>query len=315
MKIFATLWCFLVATAVAVDLDLANLDELQKDERPVSPERLTSLIGEANRLVVTESPLHDAKKLFESGERKDLDALSKALVVAKPDEWLHCMCIGTPAIYLYKDKELLAEVTNHHGQAVRCSLWGSDAPVTDVEKWLKWFDDRKIEGPRKEVEELRESCKQGELDWKKWVAAVPKGLEQIWEDSLGQFGRVDAKPLMKTLRTSVPKKENQILALLQWFGSGAGPWSGFPSYEAAAEQLLLEYQIDEIVECIEIKKLSAEQTEGAARLLAGWDFSQKHPKGLDQVPVEMKKALWEHVKDTKDEDKLGRARSAFKTEG
>jgi len=100
MKAIA-IFCFaFVAMAAAVDLDLANLDKLQKDERPVSPQGLTELIVDANRVVVTESPMQDAKKLFESRERKDLDALSKALVVIKPDEWFHCMCIGTPAIYL-----------------------------------------------------------------------------------------------------------------------------------------------------------------------------------------------------------------------
>ena len=315
MKAIAIIYFAFVAMVAAQDLDLANVKELQEDERPVSPENLTALIIDSDRVVVTESPMQDAKKLFESRERKDLEDLTKALVVTKPVEWFHCMCIGTPAIYLYKDDKLLAQISNHHGQSVRCSLWGSDAPVADVEKWLKWFDDRKIKGPRKEVEEMRETRKQGELDWRRWIAAIPKGLEPIWEDSLDQFGHVDAKLLVKTLRTSIPKKENQILALLQWFGSGAGPWSGFPCYESAAAELLLEYQIDEIVSCIEIKKLSSEQIEGAARLFGDWDFLQKHPKGLDQVPVEMKKALWEHMKDTKDKDKLGRVRSAFKTEG
>ena len=315
MKAIAIIYFALVAMATAQDLDLANVKELQKDERPVVPEHLTALIGDADRVVVTESPLQDAKKLFESRERKDLDALSKALVVIKPDEWFHCMCIGTPAIYLYKNDKLLAHISNHHGQSVRCSLWGSDAPISDTEKWLKWFDDRKIDGPRKEVEEMRESQKQGERDWKRWIAAMPKALEPIWEDSLGQFGDVNTAPLVKALRESIPKKEDQILALLRWFGSGAGPWSGCPSYESAAEELLLGYSIAEIVTAIENKELSAEQIEGAARLFGGWDFSQKHPKGLEQVPADIKRSLWNHVKDTKDTDKLGRATRAFKPNG
>ncbi len=65
---------------------------------------------------------------------------------------------------------------------------------------------------------------------------------------------------------------------------------------------------------IDIKKLTPIQIEGAARLLGGWDFSQKHPTGLEQVPDEIKQALWNHVKDTKDDDKRGRAQDAFKPE-
>jgi hypothetical protein len=314
MRAIAIFYFAFVAMAAAVDLDLANLDKLQKDERPVSPQGLTDLIIDANRVVVTESPMQDAKKLFESRERKDLDALSKALVVIKPDDWFHCMCIGTPAIYLYKDEKLLAQITNHHGKSVRCSLWGSDAVIADAEKWLKWFDDRKIDGPRMEVEELRKTREQSERDRKKWLAAIPKGLELAWEESLKQDGRVNIEPLRKALRESIPQMKDRILALLQWYGSGAGPWSGFPSYESAAEELLLEYQIAEIVSVVE-SKLTAAQIEGAARLFGGWDFSQKHPKGLEQVPADIKKMLWDHVKDTKDEDKLGRATHAFKPKG
>jgi hypothetical protein len=312
MKAIAILCSAFAAMAIAADLDLANSDESKKDERPVTPETLTALIGDANRVVVTESPLQNAKKLFESTERKDLDALSKALVVIRPDEWFHCMCIGTPAIHIYKDDKLLAQVTNHHGRSVRCSLWSSDARLKDIDSWLKWFDDRKIDGPRKEVDEMRKSLEQGERDRKRWIAAMPKGLKPVWKDSVGQFGNVNPEPLLKALRGSISKKEDQILALLEWFGSGSGPWSGFPSYESAAEELLLEYQITEIVSAIEGKKLSAEQTEGTARLFGGWAFSQKHPKGLEQVPAEIKRSLWEHAKVTEDEDKLGRATRAFK---
>lgn len=315
MKAIAIIYFALAAMVAAQDLDLTKVKELQKDERSVSPENLTAIIGDADRVVVTESPMKDSKMLFESRERKDLDALSTALVVVKPDEWFHCMCIGTPAIYLYKNDKLLAQISNHHGQSVRCSLWSSDAAILDTDKWLKWFDDRKIDEPRKEVEQMRESQKQRERDWKRWISSMPKALEPIWKDSLGQLGDVNTAPLTKALRESIPKNEDQILALLRWFGSGAGPWSGFPSYESAAEVLLLEYQIAEIVSAIENKDLSPEQLEGAARLFGGWDFSQKHSKGVEQVPADIKRSLWNHVKDTKDEDKLGRATRAFKPKG
>lgn len=294
-------------------LAMASRATKQKEKRPVSPEHLTALINnEANRIVVTESPMKDAKLLFESKKEKDLKALAKALVATRPDEWFHCMCIGTPAIYIYKDKKLLTLVTNHHGQSVRCSLWDSDAPIAEIENWLKWFDDRKIKEPRREVHEMQARREQSRRDWKKWVAAIPKGIEPIWKDSLGQFGDIDTTLLLKALHTAVPKKDEQILALLEWFGSGAGPWSGSPSYESTAEELLLKYQLEEIVSVVDPEKLTPVQTEGAARLFGGWDFYQKHPQGLKQLPDEIKRALWNHVKDTEDEDKLGRATQAFR---
>jgi len=114
------------------------------------------------------------------------------------------------------------------------------------------------------------------------------------------------------LRNAIPEKTEQIRALLIWFGSGAGPWSGFPSYESAAKELLLDYKIAELVDALDYSKLSPELAEGAARLFGGWSFSKKYPKGIKCVPKELREALWNHVKDTEDEDKLRRAKHAFK---
>lgn len=287
----------------------------EKGERPVNPGQLATLIEQADRIVVKESGLGDSKLLFESNKKEDLNALSKALVVVKPEQEFHCMCIGTEALYLYKDKKLLATVTNHHGQSVRCSLWKSDAPLADIENWLKWFDDRKIDAPRKEVEEARAQQAQGEIDWKKWVAAIPKGLKKPWKESVDQFGDCDLPKLKTALNSTLPKKSDQILALMNWYGSGAGPWSGYPAYESAPEELLLEYPIAELVTAVETGKMTPARLEGAARLFGGWDFSQKHPGGREKIPAEIRKVLWEHVKNTKDEDKLGRATRAFNPKG
>ena len=281
-------------------------------ERPVDPEKLTQLIEKADRLIVKESPLADSKILFESKNKADLDALKQSLTVECPREWFHCMCIGAPAINIYSGNEEVVQLTNHHGFSFRCSLWDSDARIIDTEKWLSWFDERGIGEPRKEVEEMHLREAESQRDWKRWTSATPKGLQPVWEGSLGQFGNVDTMPLRDALNKSIPEKEEQIRALLTWFGSGAGPWSGFPSYESATEELLLDYKVAEIVDALDISKLTPEQTEGAARLFGGWSFSQKHRKGIKSVPRDLKKALWNHVKHTKDKDKLGRAKFAFR---
>jgi hypothetical protein len=108
-----------------------------------NPDLLNKMIRIANLVVVRQSPLKDAKILFESKERKDIDDLSKALVMTKPHLASHCMCSGTPAIYLYdKHDKLLLDITNHHGHSIRCSLCSStDVPLANIESWLQWFDD------------------------------------------------------------------------------------------------------------------------------------------------------------------------------
>ena len=283
-----------------------------KPKRPVAPEKLAQLIERADRIVVREFPSADAEILFESKDKADLDALKQCLTVEGSGEWFHCMCIGEPSVHIFSGDEELVQVTNHHGLSIRCSLWDSDARILDVEKWLSWFDDRGIDGPRKEVEETRVREAAQDRNWKKWISAMPEGLRPVWEDSLDGFGDVDTAALRDALKTSVAGKAGQIRALLTWFGSGAGPWSGFPSYESAAEELLLDYEISEIVEAMDIGNLTHEQAEGAARLFGGWNFSRKYPKGTRRIPGDIKRALWNHVKQTEDQDKRARAKRAFR---
>jgi hypothetical protein len=181
----------------------------------------------------------------------------------------------------------------------------------DTEKWLLWFDERGIPAPRLEVEAMRARQEQGKKDSERWLGAMPKAVRAVWSHALGQFGRVDIAPLRTALQRDMPDEGGRILALLEWYGSGAGPWSGFPSYEAAGEELLLDYSTRTIVKAIESTQLSLAQTEGAARLFAGWSFGKQRPEDRRQLPDALKKALWHHTKDTKDEDKRSRAKRAF----
>jgi hypothetical protein len=166
-------------------------------------------------------------------------------------------------------------------------------------------------GPRQEVEAMRIQQEQGKRDWERWLGTMPKAIRPVWADALGQVGRVDTAPLRAALERDMPNESDRILALLEWFGSGAGPWSGFPSYEAAAEELLLGFSTTLIVKAIESARLSPSQIEGAARLFAGWSFGQQRPGDLKDLPDGLKEALWQHTKDTQDKDKLGRAKRAL----
>src|SRR4051794_38102576 len=78
----------------------------------VRPADLAALIDKADKLVVLESPRPGAAVLFESAERRDLDALKAALKVESPKGLMHCMCDGTPALVLYAKGEKIGQVTN-----------------------------------------------------------------------------------------------------------------------------------------------------------------------------------------------------------
>ncbi len=154
--------------------------EDQKDERPVEPAKLAALIKQADKIVVSDSPMENAKTLFSSTAPKDIAEFNDALTLAPPKGWFHCMCIGTTAVRLYRGDTELALVTNHHGQSVRCSLWSSDAMLKNAEKWLQWFDARKMPEPRKEVDDMAARAKQSEVAYTRWLAAMPKSVRPLW---------------------------------------------------------------------------------------------------------------------------------------
>jgi hypothetical protein len=280
-------------------------------ERPVVLKDLYSILARAIRVVVKDSPMGDARTLFESTDKKDLEDLQRSLLLDTPSESFHCMCLGSPALYLYDRGGEFVELTNHHGLSVRCSLWTSDVRVRDTEKWLSWFDHRGMPAPRQEVETMHAQRETAKRDWDRWWAAMPKAIALVWSEALRPFGAVDVGPLRAALERDLPDEKERILMLLEWFGSGAGPWSGFPSYETAAEELLLGYPTRSIVEAIQSSGNSPARTEGAARLFGGWSFRQQRPDGLKEVPDALKRVLWNHVKTTKDTDKLSRAAGAF----
>jgi len=278
----------------------------------VRPADLAQLIDKADKLVVLESPRQGAKVLFESAARSDLDTLKSALKVELPERSLHCMCDGTPALALYAKGEKIAQITNHHAKLVRCSLWESDARLADAEALLKWFDERKIPGPRKEFElGLKLQKEAGEAE-KKWLAAMPPALQPHWAAAKrsGPFDP-DLAPLRMALEAQVSDKGERVLGLFAWYGSGRGPWSGFPAYEAIAEKMLLDYGTPDLLAAIAGKELSPAQAEGVARLFGGWTFSQLRPDDLKIVPPKLKAQLLKHAQASDDEDKRARANRAF----
>jgi len=121
----------------------------------------------------------------------------------------------------------------------------------------------------------------------------------------------DLAPLDEALKREFPDKNLRIRSLLAWYGRGAGPWSGYPAYEAVATELLLEYSTPELLKAVQFAPLSEQQTEGAARLFAGWDFRHTRPADNALLPADLKRLLLDHSLKSTDRDKLERARKAF----
>ena len=281
------------------------------DAHPVEPAKLDALIKRADKIVVLDSPEKGAKVLFTSTDANDIAEFNEALTVMPPKEWFHCMCMGAPAVRLYRGETELALVTSHHGRSVRCSLWASDAMLKDPEKWIAWFDARKMPEPRQEVEDMAARAKQAEVSRARWRAAMPESVRPLWERAARDETSPNVEPLRSALAKEFPDTRQRALALFAWYGSGDGPWSGFPSYETAAEELLLDLTTPDLVAAARVGNLDDAQIEGAARLFGGWNFSQRRPADRKALPADLKKKLLDHALQSKDEDKRDRAKNAF----
>lgn len=158
--------------------------------------------------------------------------------------------------------------------------------------------------------ELEAEREQFEVAESRWLAAMPSALKSLWSPVLKGGLKPNLDPLRAALSTEFPDERTRILALYAWFGSGEGPWSGFPSYEMVAEELLLDFHTEALIKAAEASG-SAQQLEGAARLFGGWEFSQRRPSDLARLPPDLKQRLLTHSLKSTDEDKRSRARHAF----
>jgi hypothetical protein len=173
------------------------------------------------------------------------------------------------------------------------------------------------------LEDMEESQKSedahNEAGEKSFLAAMPPSIKPFWDaDANLRTGLLPFGKPMENMRAAFasanPDRDAAIHILLIWFGSGTGRWSGFPGYEDIAGQLLLDYPTDRIIAAAQAPDASDALLEGAARYLAGWDFSKRHPQDVALVPTSLKQRLLEHTLhtgDPDDDDRQDRAKHAF----
>lgn len=308
-----TVFFLLVLLASAFSASAGEKHAAPPEWREVDIAGLKAEIARADTITVTPDP-YSAMVLYRSADRKDIAGFAEALQLAQPEPGtgFHCMCVGSPAIRLYRGETELVLITNHHGKSVRASLWSSDVMLQDVERWLQWFDERGIAGPRREAEEAAERAKRSEMAYSRWLTAMPSCLRPFWRPDINWGRPQDAEPLRKALSEAISDPRERAQALFAWYGSGMGPWSGFPAYEEGAENLLLDLSVPVLIAAAEDPALTGAQLEGAARLFGGWYFYKRH--GRPVLPEALRQKLLEHSLKSSDTDRTERAKRAFAPE-
>lgn len=309
----------LIARLGACILWPAYANALADPGAPVDPTALSSVIDSADRIVVYKTEMKDAPMLYESKAPEDIAEFDKALTISLPrdGEKTFCTCIAEPDIRLYRQGLQVGEIRMFSGTSIGVPSWDSDASIADPDRWMKWFDRRNISGPRNQFEEEQQQAIAARAAYVRWTTAMPESIRPLWpyhsdmETTQPSMMQVFAH----ALETHTPDRQQRARILFSWFGSGLGPWSGFPAYEETAENLLLQLPTDDLVMAAESRDLTEAELEGAARLFGGWTFSHQRPHDRGRLPTELKRRLLEHVRKTaagpRDTDRQNRATAAF----
>ena len=272
---------------------------------------LSVLIDQADEMVVYSEGFKREFVVYGSSNRKDFEELKSAITLKRKGGPFVCACMDGPEIALLKNKKEIAAVWNHEGTAIGSSVWEGDWENSDPDLWLRWFDTRGLKTAREFFNQTQSEYRKEAVDEQRWLRAVPSSLKPLWSNALSQYNPPtkfpDLKPLDTALLKQYPNSLDRILALMAWFGSGAGPWSGFPGYEEIVEKLLHQYPTSELIRAVESRNLTDQELEGAARILGGWTPIPDHTP----IPPALRRILLEHCLKSSDQDKLERARKAF----
>lgn len=287
--------------------------DIEKERTP-QLDKLYELVRSADRIVVAYGSDGEKKVLFDSSQKTDLEEFLSALVLEIPEEWRSSIC-ADPTVTLYKDGKEIVSIGDVSGREVKTSVWDGNAVIEDQERWLRWFDERNMPMVRNERDQAVASEKKYAEEEARWYAAMPGGIKEPFEEQRYYLYGVPSPKLNKTvmsiLEKEYPDKIERIAALLYWFGSGAGPWSGYPSYESIAEGYLLTFTTQDILAALNGRQLNDRHVEGASRLFAGWDFYRTRPQDLDLIPKAMKERFLDYALKSGDEDKIERVKAAF----
>ncbi len=250
----------------------------------------------------------DAGVLFESARTDDLTTLGAALD-AEASPYGLCMCIGTLDIDVERASAPPVTVTLHHGVSLRWKASKGNVNLRSPDAIMDWLSARGMPFVREEYEEGEHRGEETLEQRRRWHDALPVSLRPFLDD-MQRTGTTTNPAWTAAIEQEFPDPVRRATALMELFGCGIGPWSGYPSWESVPEEMLLTMPLDVLLAAMRTEP-SERMLEGGARLFGGWSFRRKRRKELQRVPAELRKLLLEHVSTAADEDKVAAVRKAF----
>jgi hypothetical protein len=169
--------------------------------------------------------------------------------------------------------------------------------LVDGPALVRWLAARGVPGPLRAYEDVLERMRRANHARRVWLQAAPPGLGDLerHEATMATHASSPAYDEAEALvRSAHATTADPTRALLSWFGSGAGPWSGYPSYEGLAEGLLVRLGLD-VAREVTMRPPAGPDIEavmrGAARLFSSWNLAAHQKSAVGDVPATAWNAL------------------------
>jgi hypothetical protein len=265
---------------------------------------------EANQLIID-------VLLLDVTDPASLTELTAAVRIVDGDEFGHLMTIGLHHLELWVGDQRVHTIELLYGwDTIRWpSVWKGDGPLAEPRRLENWLLRHGITDARDHREEAEQQAAEWLGSTENWERAMPPSLSPLWPERLGDgpgnMSPADIGAAEDLLQAALPDPIARVRALYEWFGSGTGPWSGYPSYEGAAEQLLLDCSIEVLLAALEASTDNPAAVDGAARLFGGWNFGQTRRTDRKRCPETLQQRMLDAVIRHGNTDNLQRFRSAF----
>lgn len=248
----------------------------------------------------------------------DLTALRHAMRLS-PGPGGHCMCAGDLELAVLGPDGDWTKISLHHGYTMRWKgPWSwPDVAFADPEGFMAWLADHGVTLYLDMEVEAQARQREEQAQRTRWLAATPACLrERLDVLEVGALGgpapgspRV-LEAITELRATSDPS--TVVIALLRWFGSGVGRWSGYPTYENVPEALLVTLGTAQVLAGITGRELDTAALSGLARYFGSWEYRKERRAELRSVPQELRDQLVAHVRANLDEGDVQRLESAVK---
>ncbi|MEU4620473.1 hypothetical protein AB0G04_10920 [Actinoplanes sp. NPDC023801] len=279
---------------------------------------LDEMLSGAARVRVTTvgAPGDDLLDLTDPAE---LELLREALAVGRATGG-YCMCLGDLTFtFLDGGDRRIVDVGFHHGVALRWPGCDGDAPLLDGGRVLRWLARHGVDGPLAQ-EGQRQAVRQRErLAEEHWKAAAPAAVRDLLDLAIAAAHTTGVLPpsvpaLVATrLAEAVPDRAERAAALLTWYGSGTGRYSGFPVHESLPAPALAATPIADLIDALQRFPGDVRVAAGAVRHLCGWRSRTHLTRDIARLPAEVRARLLAVARESDDDTTRRRAEQYLAT--